>query len=275
MRSVRSITAGLLVIILSSGAMAQQGAGSSSEALSLLHDQLRALRSEVEQLRGMVEEQGFQVRRMQRDSMERYSDLDSRISALYQDLESGESGVPAQPAPTSSAPTTAEPSDTPSQTPVDEQQIAAGEESRPGSPAQAMEQSAAALPDPDSLSEQQLYQSALDVLLQEEGYQQSVAEFGQYLDEYPDGRFVTNAWYWMGQAYVNLSMMEEARDAFEVILNDYPDGRKIEDAMYTLGTVYDRMGEPQRAREMLQQVIARFPNTSAANLADIYLRSLN
>ena len=270
MRSVRSTTAGLLAIILSSGAMAQQGAGSSNEALSLLHDQLRALRSEVEQLRGMVEEQAFQVRRMQRDSMERYSDLDSRISALYQDLESGEAAVSAPSAPISTVP-----SDELSQIPVEEQPITADEQSRPGSPAQAMEQSAAALPDPDSLSEQQLYQSALDVLLQEEGYEQSVAEFAQYLDEYPDGRFVTNAWYWMGQAYVNLSMMEEARDAFEVILNDYPDGRKIEDAMYTLGTVYDRMGEPQQAREMLQQVIARFPNTSAANLADIYLRSLN
>lgn len=270
MRSLLMIKAALLTVVLSGNAAAQ-GGGSSSEALSLLHDQLRALRSEMEELRGMVEEQGFQVRRMQRDSMDRYSDLDSRISALYQELESGALGAAPVPAP---ADQDSDASGTDAE-PVNEAELAALEEAFPGSPARAMEQSAAPLPDPDSLSEQQLYQSALDVLLQEERYQRSIDEFAQYLAEYPDGRFVTNAHYWTGQAYVNLSMMEEARDSFEIIINDYPDGRKIEDAMYTLGTVYDRLGDQARSRELLQEVIARFPNTSAANLADIHLRSLN
>ena len=125
------------------------------------------------------------------------------------------------------------------------------------------------------LTEQQLYELALDSLLQEEAYQRSVQEFDQYLAQYPDGRFVTNAYYWQGQAYVNLSMFEEARAAFETILQQYPDGRKIEDAMYSLGTVYHRLGDNARARQLLQDVRARFPNTSAANLADIYMRSLN
>jgi len=45
--------------------------------------------------------------------------------------------------------------------------------------------------------------------------------------------------------------------------------------MYSLGTVYHRLGDNARARQLLQDVRARFPNTSAANLADIYMRSLN
>ena len=85
---------------------------------------------------------------------------------------------------------------------------------------------------------------------------------------------MTNAYYWQGQAYVNLSQFEQARSAFEAIVNNYPDGRKIEDAMYSLGTVYHRLGDSSRARQMLQDVRTRFPNTSAANLADIYLRTL-
>ena len=125
------------------------------------------------------------------------------------------------------------------------------------------------------LTEQQLYELALDSLLQQEAYQRSVQQFDQYLAQYPDGRFVTNAYYWQGQAYVNLSMFNEARVAFETILEQYPDGRKIEDAMYSLGTVYHRLGDNARARQLLQDVRARFPNTSAANLADIYMRSLN
>jgi tol-pal system protein YbgF len=125
------------------------------------------------------------------------------------------------------------------------------------------------------LTEQQLYELALDSLLQEQQYQVSIDQFGQYLAEYPDGRFVTNSYYWQGQAYVNLSMFNEAKTAFETILTEYPDGRKIEDAMYSLGAVYHRLGDNTNARLMLQEVITRFPNTSAANLADIYLRSIN
>jgi tol-pal system protein YbgF len=125
------------------------------------------------------------------------------------------------------------------------------------------------------LTEQQLYELALDSLLQEQQYQASIEQFGQYLAEYPDGRFVTNAYYWQGQAYVNLSMFNEARTAFETILTEYPDGRKIEDAMYSLGAVYHRLGDNTNATMMLQDVVTRFPNTSAANLADIYLRSMN
>ena len=128
---------------------------------------------------------------------------------------------------------------------------------------------------PTVLTEQQQYQVALDSLLQEEQYQRSVAEFDQYLSLYPNGRFITNAYYWKGQAYLNLAMLNEARDAFEVIVNQYPDGRKVDDAMYSLGTVYDKLGETDKARQLLRQVQSRYPNTSAANLADIYLRSMN
>jgi len=52
---------------------------------------------------------------------------------------------------------------------------------------------------PTVLTEQQQYQLALDSLLQEEQYQRAVSEFDQYLTQYPNGRFVTNAYYWKGQ----------------------------------------------------------------------------
>ncbi len=244
----------------------------SSDALMLLHDQLSSMRSEVETLRAMVEEQANEIRRLQRDSRDRYTDLDSRISGLYQDMDAGGLQPPAasgslMPVPESSAQQQAPaPGDTGFGEPASTDQLAVIQ------PPQTSAQDGV-LPDPGSMTEQQLYQHALDILLQDAAYQQSIAEFDQYLTVYPDGRFVTNAHYWKGQALVNLSEFERARESFSVIVNDYPDGRKIDDAMYSLGTVYHRLGDEARARELLQQVMARFPNTSAANLADLYLRS--
>lgn len=234
-----------------------------NDAVVLLYNQLSDLQEEMASLRAMVEEQAFQIQRLQRDTRDRYTDLDSRISSLYQEMASGNTAAGASAAAartnTGSAPINA------AQTPSPGTAQAGGQQ--PDNSDQ--------LPDPAGMTEQQLYQFALDTLLQNEQYQLATDAFDLYLQEYPDGRFVTNAWYWKGQALINLARLEEARQAFEVIVNDYPDGRKIEDAMYSLGTVYGQLGNVERARELLQQVMARFPNTSAANLADIYLRSLN
>jgi tol-pal system protein YbgF len=256
-----------------------QAGSSNNDALMLLLDQFQSLRSEMEAMRGMVEEHSFEIRRMQRDSLDRYTDLDSRISALYGELESGGAASTAAPAPISTppstavapaasspAPVTSSPSSAPLMTDSSGIAINAGGNLASGSIGQG---TAAVM-----LTEQQLYELALDSLLQREEYQNSIQQFDQYLAQYPDGRFVTNAHYWKGQAFVNLSMLDQARESFEIIITQYPDGRKIEDAMYSLGTVYHRLGDITRARQLLQDVRARFPNTSAANLADIYLRTI-
>ncbi|MBU2098910.1 MAG: tol-pal system protein YbgF [Gammaproteobacteria bacterium] len=272
---------------------ASQAGASNNDALLLLLDQFTALRGEMETLRGMVEEQGFELRRLQQDSLDRYTDLDSRISAIYQDMDAAASvpsapGSAATPANSATSATTgtsntvtsmpASPVVTASTTNSSAAMTAAstGTESVSGTgiPVPAAGLGTTNTP-PVMMTEQQLYEVALDSLLQQQQYQASIDQFQQYLAQYPDGRFVTNAYYWQGQAYVNLSMFNEARQVFEIILNQYPDGRKIEDAMYSLGTVYHRLGDNTRAREMLQDVRTRFPNTSAANLSDIYLRTIN
>lgn len=256
--------------------MAQAGA-SNNDALMLLLDQFQALRAEMEVMRGMVEEHSMEIRRLQRDSLDRYTDLDGRISALFQDMERG-GAVSSTPA--ISSPAVANPAAI-SQLPVNPAAVASQSgavSSAAATVTAASNVSASGMTQdiaPTLMTEQQLYELALDSLLQREEYQRSIQQFDQYLVQYPDGRFVTNAYYWKGQAYVNLSMFPEARESFEVIITQYPDGRKIEDAMYSLGTVYHRLGDNTRSRQLLQDVRSRFPNTSAANLADIYLRSIN
>ncbi|MDP2286341.1 MAG: tol-pal system protein YbgF [Pseudohongiella sp.] len=262
---------------------AQVGA-SNNDALLLLLDQFTALRGEMETLRGMVEEQAYEIRRLQQDSLDRYTDLDSRLSSIYQEMDaapvtSGTAATAPQVASTTptaagvsaGAITTASPVNTPAGAVASQNSPA----TTPVSTTVGAGVSSVPAIQTGILTEQQLYELALDSLLQEQQFQTSISQFGQYLSQYPDGRFVTNAYYWQGQAYVNLSMFNEARQAFETILTQYPDGRKIEDAMYSLGAVYHRLGDNTKARQMLQDVMTRFPNTSAANLADIYLRSIN
>jgi len=282
----------------------QPGGASSTDALVMLLDQFREMRSELETLRGLAEEQAYEIRNLQRESLDRYTDLDSRLSALSSaapatsapmpnptnsQAASGQAPSAVAPTPATQVPVTGASSTTPLQAgtrptpaPVAPASFTpapvAVPNTMPANNSVALNNTAAAAGQglqTTVFSEQQQYQIALDSLLQEEQYQRSVNEFDQYLSLYPNGRFVTNAYYWKGQAYVNLSMLNEAREAFEVIVAQYPDGRKVDDAMYSLGTVYDKLGNIDRARDLLRQVQSRYPNTSAANLADIYLRAMN
>src|SRR5690606_21684246 len=214
--------------------------GSSNDALIMLLDQFREMRAELETLRGLVEEQGYELRNLQRESRDRYTDLDSRISGLS-------SSAPAAPgqnlsalgtAPSAVAPTTGFQSPAADAAPAPSAGAPVAQQTPPAAP-QATQQTAASSSSldapqipalrPTMLSEQQQYQAALDSLLQEEEYQRSITEFDEYLARYPAGRFVTNAWYWKGQAYLNLAMLEEARNSFETIVTQYPDGRKVDD----------------------------------------------
>ena len=266
-----------------------QPGSSSNDALVMLLDQFREMRAELETLRGLVEEQGYELNNLKRESLDRYTDLDTRLTSVSSGATAAIAPMPVSTAvqapvaaltqTTPSAPINAAapvsvPNQATPQSTVDTSPLA------PEAPSVNVTSNdtpvvSAPSVQPTVLTEQQQYQLALDSLLQDEQYQNAVTEFDEYLSLYPNGRFITNAYYWKGQAYVNLAMMEEARIAFETIVTQYPDGRKVDDAMYSLGTVYDKLGNAERAQQLLRQVQSRFPNTSAANLADIYLRSMN
>ncbi|MDG2422209.1 MAG: tol-pal system protein YbgF [Gammaproteobacteria bacterium] len=283
---VRSLAQGIGSIVESQGiAPADNGPGSpnqnnNSDALSLLLEQNQQLRTEVQALRGLVEEQGFEIRKMQRESLGRYTNLDDRLISI----ESGNDLDYA--APISS--TIDEINSSSDLNPIiSRDQSLSGEESRVlnsaskqsqaadrSSPAGRQNINSRGTLQPAVLSEQQLYQMAYDSVINS-NFERSIAEFDQYMNVYPDGRFVTNAYYWQGQAYLYLTRYSEAKDSYEIILDRYKDSAKLPDAMYGLGLAYQGLGNITQARQLLTEIKRRFPNTGVANLADTKLLQLD
>ena len=74
---------------------AQPQSSSNSDALSLLLEQNQQLRAELQALRGIVEEQGFELRKLQRDALNRYTSNDERLTAL-EGGASASSSLPTQ-----------------------------------------------------------------------------------------------------------------------------------------------------------------------------------
>lgn len=307
LRGLPRALAGSCLLLAAAWSQAQDPGPQNSDALSLLLDQNNALRAELQALRAIVEEQGFDLRRLQRDSLSRYTNMDERLQALENGEGSQPAPAPGGPAssssidPTSTTPASSQAASVPARSPIELPSRAPGQpaetEAAPDSPAISSQPigaaprnaEAATAPStgsaapvrsrssslqPAVLSEQQLYQMAYESAINA-NFERSIAEFDQYLGVYPAGRFVDNAHYWKGQSYLYLNRYEEARASYEIILEEYGDSAKLPDAMYGLGQAYQGLGDTRRARELFNSIKRRFPNTGVANLADTRLLSLD
>ena len=244
----------------------------NNDALSLLLEQNQQLRTEVQSLRALVEEQEFEIRKIQRDSLSRYTNVDERLGML--ENEAVTTVTSPGTSVTDRLPPLTPPSPTRQDTSTASSANAVSENSRTAAATETNARFSRGTLQPAILSEQQLYQMAYDSAINS-NFERAVAEFDQYLSIYPDGRFVSNAHYWKGQAYLYLDQFGEARDSYEIILAQYEESPKLPDAMYGLGLAYQGLGNIAQARQLLSEIKRRFPNTGVANLADTRLLSLD
>ena len=244
----------------------------NNDALSLLLEQNQQLRTEVQSLRALVEEQEFEIRKIQRDSLSRYTNVDERLGML--ENEAVTTVTSPGTSVTDRLPPLTLPSPTRQDTSTASSANAVSENSRTAAATETNARFSRGTLQPAILSEQQLYQMAYDSAINS-NFERAVAEFDQYLSIYPDGRFVSNAHYWKGQAYLYLDQFGEARDSYEIILAQYEESPKLPDAMYGLGLAYQGLGNIAQARQLLSEIKRRFPNTGVANLADTRLLSLD
>lgn len=203
--------------------------------LSGLFRQMQLMQQEIQELRGTVEEQDHQIKRLQRDQKEQYLDLDRRVVALS-------SGRPSPPPASTPTGATDEPATTP----------ATG----------------------GNLSEREAYRLAFDGMRAQQ-FDESLGAFQRLIENYPNGQYTPNAFYWMGEIFlVGKQDAELARQSFMQVVNLYPDHQKAPDAMYKLGVVYNTLGDETSAKRFLDQVQRDHPNSAAAGLARKYAAEL-
>ncbi|UTF60377.1 YbgF trimerization domain-containing protein [Gilvimarinus sp. DA14] len=216
--------------------------------------QLQTLQQEVMNLRGLVEEQAFELKRLKQQRLDDYLDLDRRISALTTGTTPETSPAATSFTPSGSAATTAP-------------AVAAGNPESVSSTTSV----AAALPSgvSEGASEAEVYGAAYDLLKQRQ-IDASVAGFKAHLERFPQGEYASNSYYWLGEIYLLKNDLPEAQRWFGDLLAEFPDSRKVPDAQFKLGKVYHLQGQNDRAQELLNIVAAS--NADASRLAKQYLQ---
>ena len=104
----------------------------------------------------------------------------------------------------------------------------------------------------------------------------AIAEFMLYLEFFPEGKYVAQANYWMGELYMSLEVpeYENAIMHFEKVITDFPEHAKVPGCHYKLGVIYKEQGNTEKAKAHFETLVKNFPESSTADLAKNQLSSL-
>jgi len=117
------------------------------------------------------------------------------------------------------------------------------------------------------------YQVALE-LLRDERYDQSAVSFKEFLSAFPESSLASNAQYWLAESYYASNEFESALTEFARVVDNYPQSSKVPDALLKTGYCNYSLQRWDDARTALSRVQADYPTTTAARLADQYLKRM-
>lgn len=119
------------------------------------------------------------------------------------------------------------------------------------------------LPEAD---EQAAYQAAFDDLMAGD-YTTAMRKLERFIEDYPEGSFTANAWYWLAEAKYASGEFEAALEDFERLREDFPDSDKSGDALLKIGYSHYELENFEAAREALEAVRADYGGTTLDRLA--------
>ncbi len=125
-----------------------------------------------------------------------------------------------------------------------------------------------------NLTENQVYDHALNLALKEKKYDQAIAEFKRFNEKFPQSSFSVNAHYWLGQLLFNKGLLNEAENEFLVVVNQYPDSSKRPDSMLKLAMVAEKQNNLPKARNLYNEIIESYAGNAAAKLASTRLTQI-
>jgi len=201
---------------------------SRTDTQQRMQQQLDMLQNDVDSIRGSIELHNHQLERILERQRELFLELDRR----FESLQHQSSNIAGNISPSTSS----------------------------GSSTQQTATS-------NTQTEQEAYQSAVDLILKDRDYESAVPAFQSFLASYPNSTLTDNAHYWLGQLLYNSQDWESAREQFVQVVERFKDSPKRADSILKLGMIAKNNGNANLARQYFQQAVSEYPNSTPARLS--------
>jgi tol-pal system protein YbgF len=201
---------------------------------------LDTLQNEVLELRGITEQQNYQI-----------NQILQRQRQLYEEIATASSKATAAPPVPTTATASSSSSPTSTSTPtVSEPSVTS------------------------TLDETGSYERAVNLVLKERQYDAAIPAFREFIKQYPDSAYAANANYWLGQLLYNKNDYETAKQAFSTVVSKYADSSKRADSLVKLGMIAEKSNDKAGAKALYNKVLKEYANSASARLAQQQLSTL-
>ena len=195
---------------------------SESSTLQLLLSKVESMQLEIAELRGMLERQGHQL-----ETAGLMQATPHKVIVNAPILQASAPVIVAKTLPTMALKQSQSQTAIETSTPVSEATEVA---KIPGDP----------------MDEQLSYVAAYEHV-KHKRFQEAVPAMQAFIKAYPEGPYVANAHYWLGELYGVNGEYEKALEEFQIVINDFSDSSKLSSAQYKLGVTYEQIGKKELA----------------------------
>lgn len=223
-------------------------------------ERTQALEQEVQELRGQLEVQAHQLKKLSEQQLNFYKDLDARLSQA-KNAPASQNLAAVNPPPAAAVPQAAKPVPVPKPIASKPLPVAAPVNNRSGNPKQ------------HAANEQVAFMDAFE-FIKHRDYDKATPALEDFIAKYPEGEFTANAEYWLGECYLAKHDYPSAIRHFEYVTEHYPRSSKVAPSILKLGYALAAMGDKASAKQKLQDVIRNYPGTQTATLAQAKLQAI-
>ena len=227
----------IVFIILSGNFLAQ----TNEESLEILLDKLNKLEEEIANLSNNIDQNTYELQRIEDANQLRYMDLDKRIHQLESlILLSNEDD--------------------------NQEQIASGD---------LDENPLSGLIANDESEEEFLLWSNSLKLIENSRYSEAAENLRLLILSFPQGEYTNEAYFYLGDIYFQQQMYQDSIETFNSLLNNFPENNKTPESIFKLGLNFLRLEDELAAISNFNNVIQNYPESSAAILSEEELVKLN
>ena len=227
----------IVFTILSGNFLAQ----SDQESLEILLDKLNKLEEEMANLSNNIDQNTYELQRIEDANQLRYMDLDKRIHQLETlILLSNEDD--------------------------NQEQIVSSD---------LNENPLSGLIANDESEEEFLLWSNSLKLIENSRYSEAAENLRLLILSFPQGEYTNEAYFYLGDIYFQQQMYQDSIETFNSLLNNFPENNRTPESIFKLGLNFLRLEDELAAISNFNNVIQNYPESSAAILSKEELVKLN
>lgn len=117
------------------------------------------------------------------------------------------------------------------------------------------------------------YESAVSLVMKDKKYNEAINSFKNYIKNYPNSPYISNAYFWLGESYFKTNQLTDAKNSFLVVVKDNVATKRAE-ALYKLGLISKADKNNDVAKKFFMLVVRDYPGTTTAKLADNEIKKL-